>query len=95
LNYGKQLSENRWDKAHQILELAARYFNTREHVDLETELEVIGCQTTAVDGESCLYETGLDAEYDNTMEVEMMKVECLKLKPYLPCGRAPMSMEGP
>jgi hypothetical protein len=95
LNYGKQLSENRWGRAHEILELAVKDFNTREPLDFDTELELIGCQTTAVDGESCLYETGVDAEYDNTVEVEMMKVECLKLNPYSPCYRDPMSMEGP
>jgi len=84
--YGQELSERGWESAHEILELAVRDFNTRGPVNFDIEIEMIGDETTAVDGSSRLYEIqGVDRDYDNTVEVRMMDDEGLKLDSYSPC----------
>lgn len=86
--YGQELSESGWEKAHEILGLAVRDFNNRGPVDFDINLEMIGDETTAVDGESRLYEIeGVGEDYENTIEVEMVEDEGLKLDSYSPCDR--------
>lgn len=86
--YGQELAEKGWESAHEILELAVIDFNNRSPVDFDVEIELIGDEETAVDGESRLYELqGVDTDYDNTVEVKMMDEvdEGLKLDSYSPC----------
>ena len=86
--YGQALSQKGWEKAHEILELAVQDFNTRDPVDYEIELELIGDETTAVNGESRLYEiNGVETDYENTIEVQMVSDEGLKVDSYSICDR--------
>lgn len=84
--YGQEMSERGWGSAHEILELAVRDFNTRSPVDFDIEIELIGDETTAVEGSSRLYEIqGVETDYDTTVEVKMVDDEGLKLDSYSPC----------
>lgn len=84
--YGQKLGEKGWETADEIVRFAERDFNARGIVDFDVDVEIIGDETTAVDGDSRLYEIkGVDREYSNTVGVSMVGDEGLKLDSYSPC----------
>lgn len=84
--YGQKLERGGWETVDEILRLAEQDFNERDPVGFEIDLELIGDESTAVEGDSRLYEIqGVYEDYDNTVEVSRVGDDKLKISSYSLC----------